>query len=894
MKTMLPMAVCALFLVCLWPVLPEFSSVPLVLAQEETVDEGSPSTQTPDDQAADTPESATGEEKVDEAVPDAGGEADEPSTAAETVASLADEDNNCIECHGNSELWEGDTLHLLVTPQMLAADIHWQKGIKCQECHGGDASTLDLRQAHALEDGFRKIDSPADVVKFCGHCHADKEYMHRFQPDAPLDIIDRFLASVHGKGLMPPASGVAKSPDAAASGDAAENRAAAEPSDVPESGEVSESGEDSAGEEEGADVAQSNAIDLASCIACHLPHQMRPVSDPLSAIHPGNLAVTCGACHRNELVGLRMSVHAKAGEKDSQGAGMLMDCGKCHGLDVHGMLPVSDPASPVRLEQQVQHCGDCHESYRATYMASVHGQGLTRSGLVWSAVCADCHGAHAIFYAADRRSTLHTTKVGATCGKCHHFLLERLAASVHGSGDDAGSASGLGGASEHAAPGGTIKRRPTCTDCHQGHDALVPHTEGFRRALPNRCGNCHADLADRYRLSLHGELTEFGYEPAAECADCHGAHDIMPLSNPASRLGLTNRVATCQRCHPNANVNFAKFDPHASYKDATSYPLLHGLVSWLETIIYVLVGLFVLHMLFWFTRSYLHARRFGRDRTCVAGRPAIRAFVDVNRVIYKLLMVAFVGLVLTGLPLKYGAYPWAKRVAEMIGGFPTTSVWHHAFATLLLVSALVHLRWAVGWVWRRRRSGLGWGAVFLGPDSAVPNRRDLHDLLGMFKWFIGLGNKPRFERWAYWEKFDYWGVYAAAGLIGLSGLMLWFPHIFCLFLPGTVLNIAKVVHGEIALAAAGFVFMIHVFNTHLRPEKFPLDASWFTGVVSEEHLGRSRPDFLRRMRDEGKLDALRTEAPPAARLRSIRVGAFLLLATAMCVLAIIVVVSLGK
>ena len=122
--------------------------------------------------------------------------------------------------------------------------------------------------------------------------------------------------------------------------------------------------------------------------------------------------------------------------------------------------------------------------------------------------------------------------------------------------------------------------------------------------------------------------------------------------------------------------------------------------------------------------------------------------------------------------------------------------------------------------------------------------------------------------------------------------MLWFPNFFCLIFPGTLLNVAKVVHSQNALTVAGFVFMIHVFNTHLRPEKFPVDVSWFTGVISESHLRRSRPDFLRRMEAEGKLDALRTMSPPNKGCK-VFAGAFLLLAAGLCVLAIIVVVSLG-
>ncbi len=841
MKTMLQLAACAMMVTFAWLAPSSRSAESVLLAQD--VAEQSPAS-SPDpapDLALDAAETPASEEPV------------EPAPA------VSDEDNFCIQCHGNTDLWEGDTAHLLVTPELLAGDIHWQKGIKCQQCHGGNASTLDLRQAHAIEDGFRKISSPSDVPGFCGHCHANAEYMKRFRPDAPLDIIDKFWSSVHAKGLQAPGGPA----------DADVEPADVEPADV----ESGPSGE---------------GPPVASCVSCHLQHQMRRVSDPLSALNPQNLAQTCGACHRDQLIGLRKSVHAKAGEKDEQGAGTLMDCSKCHGQDVHSMLPVADPASPVRLEHQVQHCGDCHTEYHKTYLESVHGTGLTESGLVVTAVCADCHGAHGIFYAADRRSTLHPSNVGETCGVCHHYLIERLAKSVHG------ELTGLGNVGTKEAPGGETKRRASCTDCHQGHDALVPSSEAFRSELPNRCGNCHGKLADRYRLSLHGELTEFGYQPAAECADCHGAHDILPLSDPNARMALAHRADTCQRCHQNASVNFAKYDPHASYKDAEGYPLLHGLHSWFEFIIYSCVGLFALHMLFWFTRSFLHARKYGRDRPCVAGRPAIEFFVPVDRLIYLLLIVAFIGLVLTGLPLKYGAYPWAKRLATMIGGFQTTSVWHHAFALLLLVCCAVHVAWGVRLMLRLRHRGISWRGMLFGLDSPLPGRRDVHDFLGMLKWFIGLGNKPRFERWAYWEKFDYWSVYGGLALFGVSGLMLWFPNFFCLVLPGTILNIAKVVHSEIAVMAAGFVFMIHVFNTHLRPEKFPLDASWFTGVVSEDHLRRSRPDFLARMQAEGKLDSLRTVAPPKERMRWIYAGALLLLAVALCVLAIIVVVSLGK
>ena len=378
-------------------------------------------------------------------------------------------------------------------------------------------------------------------------------------------------------------------------------------------------------------------------------------------------------------------------------------------------------ASPMFLDHQVRVCGECHKRYLQTYEQSVHGMGLLQSGLLVTAVCADCHGAHGIYYAADNRSTLHPGNVAKSCGNCHHFLAERLAESVHG--DKAGA----GELASAPAPGGTQLRKPSCTDCHEGHDPARPDTAQFRAALPNRCGNCHADLADRYRLSLHGELSDFGYIPAAECADCHGAHDIRRQDDPASHLAGPNRLDTCRKCHSTAVVNFASFDPHASYKDARGYPLLYGLYHWTERVIYLLVGLFALHMLFWFGRSFFYALRHGRDRPCVAGSRAITFFGQPDRVVYILLIIAFIGLVVTGLPLKYGTMAWARRVAGWVGGFQTTSVFHRSFAVMLILACLSHLVWVLVHVRRRRTRGSGLEcpagrARFAGTQRPRPTR----------------------------------------------------------------------------------------------------------------------------------------------------------------------------
>jgi cytochrome b subunit of formate dehydrogenase len=145
----------------------------------------------------------------------------------------------------------------------------------------------------------------------------------------------------------------------------------------------------------------------------------------------------------------------------------------------------------------------------------------------------------------------------------------------------------------------------------------------------------------------------------------------------------------------------------------------------------------------------------------------------------------------------------------------------------------------------------------------VPNLKDGQDFVGMIKWFFGKGPRPQFDRYTYWEKFDYWAVFWGMFIIGGSGLMLWFPHFFSLFLPGWVFNVATIVHGEEALLAVGFIFTIHFFNGHLRPEKFPMDLVIFTGRLPEHELKEERPIEYARLVRKGGLAALETDPPPA-------------------------------
>ncbi|MBI2835646.1 MAG: hypothetical protein HYX76_14595 [Acidobacteria bacterium] len=258
-----------------------------------------------------------------------------------------------------------------------------------------------------------------------------------------------------------------------------------------------------------------------------------------------------------------------------------------------------------------------------------------------------------------------------------------------------------------------------------------------------------------------------------------------------------------------------------------------------------------------------------------AGRHYLR-FDAFHRLLHGLLMLAFLGLAATGLPLLFSDEGWAARLARGFGGFAVAHLLHRVFASLLIAVFATHVGHVLHRVFVRKDLGVLWG-----PSSMVPQPRDFMELVRHFRWFVGLGPRPRFDHFTYWEKFDYWAVFWGMGIIGGSGLVLWFPVLFAKFLPGWLFNIALLIHGEEALLAVGFIFTIHFFNTHLRPEKFPVDRVIFTGRLTEQELREERLDEFDRLAREGRLAEFRTGPPTPA-----------LLATSSMVAAIAVPIGL--
>jgi cytochrome b subunit of formate dehydrogenase len=239
-----------------------------------------------------------------------------------------------------------------------------------------------------------------------------------------------------------------------------------------------------------------------------------------------------------------------------------------------------------------------------------------------------------------------------------------------------------------------------------------------------------------------------------------------------------------------------------------------------------------------------------------AERTYVRRFSQAQRILHGVMMLSFLGLAATGLPLLFSEAAWASRLARVFGGMAAAGSIHRVFATTMIGVFAVH----VGSLLRRLLVDRDY-SILWGPTSLVPQPRDAFEMLRHMLWFVGRGPRPAFDRYTYWEKFDYWAVFWGMAIIGGSGIMLWFPVLFARVVPGWLFNIALLVHGEEALLAVGFIFTIHFFNSHLRPEKFPMDMVIFTGRVPMEELRHERPGEYARLRETGELDRLVVPAP---------------------------------
>jgi cytochrome b subunit of formate dehydrogenase len=268
------------------------------------------------------------------------------------------------------------------------------------------------------------------------------------------------------------------------------------------------------------------------------------------------------------------------------------------------------------------------------------------------------------------------------------------------------------------------------------------------------------------------------------------------------------------------------------------------------------------HSLLWWYREY-QRRKEGEVRTRVrvdelpmAENKQVRRFGPLWRVAHLLFALSVMTLILTGMTVFYSYTDWAPVIMKLLGGPQVAGIIHRTSAAIMLGIFFLHLVAVAVNIWRQRKT-FRW----FGPDSLVPNWKDLQDASGMFKWFFNKGPRPTFDRWTYWEKFDYWAVFWGMAAIGGTGMLLAFPHVTAAIFPGWVFNVAALVHGEEAFLAAVFLFTVHFFNNHFRPDKFPLDIVMFTGAVSLDEFRREHALEYERLKSSGELEKHLVDAP---------------------------------
>ncbi len=607
------------------------------------------------------------------------------------------------------------------------------------------------------------------------------------------------------------------------------------------------------------------------CVKCHTdidPKRDRPCETARR--------VDCSNCHAQMAEDYFESSHGMAYVQNNPNAPY---CSYCHGT--HKVLSHLDERDKTYRSRIPDLCGNCHGKIDqpaivttdagnalVDYSSSVHGQGLLKKGLLPSAVCTDCHSTHLELKHDDERSSTFYKNLPSTCATCHKGIYDEYAESIH-----------------HVSRTDQEEKLPTCEDCHFSHQIKEIQQDQFMAEVTHQCGSCHEDLSETYTETIHGKAYTLGYLKAARCSDCHGAHDVQKVDNPDSHVGFNRVVETCQRCHPDANRRFTGYLTHATHHDKQKYPVLY-FTFWAMTAL--LIGVFAffgLHTLLWMPRSFKHLKE-KRKAEKIHKRYYIQRFTTDQRVMHIFVILSFMGLALTGMMLKFASMPWARTLADLFGGVEAAGRIHRVSAAITFGYFFVHIFLMIR---SKMRTKSTWRKMIFGKRSLWFNKKDLQDFIGSMKWFLGLGPRPDYGRWTYWEKFDYMAVFWGVGVIGLSGLILWFPEFFTKLLPGWLINVAMIIHSDEALLAVGFIFTIHFFNTHLRPESFPLDPVIFTGLVSLDEYKEDRPEEFKHLKESGQLKkAVQLREISPRRMLAVRIFGYSFLLLGICLIVLII------
>lgn len=549
------------------------------------------------------------------------------------------------------------------------------------------------------------------------------------------------------------------------------------------------------------------------CTMCHSEIAELPHQDSVQEVQ-------CGNCHTSEF-----DTYQWHGRLEVSTGGDLPSCADCHSH--HDIVPSSDRQSAVNPQNLPKTCGRCHEDVNLTrkheilygkavevYESSVHGQ-ATAGGVYFAATCNDCHStggtAHRILAPSQSESMINHFNIPKTCGKCHQNTEKDYWEGIHGKLVTRGEVDA-----------------PVCTHCHGEHGIISPRDPrspvNSARLAEATCAPCHesAYLNEKYGIptgrlqsyvdSYHGLKSKAGDVTVANCASCHGAHRILPHTDTTSSIYASNLRATCGTCHPGISEQMAQTPIHGT-PGMSSTPAA-GIVKNIYVVaIALIVGAMVVHWL-------LDLRKKVKQVSLVP--QVVR--MNYNEVAqHTVLMVSFIALVISGFSLRFSESPWVQWLFGFEGGFPLRGIIHRVAAVALIVATLWHL------IYLRSQRGRQFVV------DIFPRGRDFSQFVSMMNYNLGISkDKPRFGRFSYIEKAEYWALVWGTAVMIVTGLLLWFDNVAVKWFPKGFLDVMLVMHYYEAWLATLAIAVWHMYSTVFNPDTYPMNPSWYTGKMPRD------------------------------------------------------------
>jgi cytochrome b subunit of formate dehydrogenase len=479
------------------------------------------------------------------------------------------------------------------------------------------------------------------------------------------------------------------------------------------------------------------------------------------------------------------------------------------------------------------------------FRSSVHGR-TTIGGIYSAASCSDCHSnagtTHAILAANNPASSVNHSNIPKTCGRCHGGVAQDFWDGIHG----------------QLMLDGRVDV-PVCTDCH-GEHGIVSHDDPRSPVSPARlaeatCEPCHesARLNAKYGLpdspvrthvdSYHGLKSKAGDLTVANCSSCHGSHRILPAADQTSSINKDNLVETCGACHHGITADVAQTPIHAE-PGVSRTPAAEVVKNIYLALIFLTIGGMLLHWLIDFRKEIKKANQ----------GPHIKRMTTGEVWQHHLLAISFISLVLSGFALRYSDAFWAEWLFGWDGGFAFRGLLHRASAVVMTVTAV----WHAIYLTTARGRQFFW--------DMIPTTDDWRHLIQLNMYNLGLRKeKPKFGRFIYIEKVEYWGLIWGTIVMVLTGVVLWLDNEATRWVSQGFLDVVLVIHFYEAWLATLVILVWHMYSTVFNPGVYPMNPAWYSGkmpvaLYEHEHAADPALPDLRR-------EAL-AEAPAQAQIRS--------------------------